>query len=1281
MLKDFKALKITLASPEEILAWSKGEVKKAETINYRTMRAEMDGLMCEKIFGPTKNYECFCGKYKKVRYKGIICDRCGVEVTNKRVRRERMGHIELSSPIVHIWYSFGVPNRLSMILDIPHKKLEAVIYFASFLVVDVDEDAKAKATSKVGEVLDDAVKVIAKEIKEEISNEEKMFKGEMEEGKKHLKKDKSAELQIEKLKVDHNKKLASIRESFAQKEMKLRDEHKALKDLIERVTLGETVTQEEHDRLVENDFNFFKVSMGAEAIMSLLEKVDLDKEVVKLQKEIEKSRSVIKTKKLVARHRLLKAMNKAGIKPVWMIMKHLPVIPADLRPIIQLAGGRFATSDLNDLYRRVINRNNRLKKLIDLGAPEIILRNEKRMLQESVDALLDNSHRFGNAVLNSRNQPYKSLSDMLRGKQGRFRQNLLGKRVDYSGRAVIVAGPDLKSFECGIPHVIALELFKPFIIKEVIGRGFASNIKAAKVFFEEKSPEVYDILEEVIKDRPVLLNRAPTLHKQGIQAFYPVLTTGNAIRINPLVCKGFNADFDGDQMAVHVPLSVEAIKEAKERMMPDSNVLLMADASPVVNAAKDIIVGVYYLSKMDDGEAKVFSSVDEAKREYDLGLISHSAKIKIMIEDKFIETSIGRVILNSYLPKDYGFVNKQFDSAQISGTVADIFTKYGAKESINVLDSFKELGFKYLTISGLSISIDDYKISPAREGLVEVANKQENELNENYMSGMITKDEKLKLSQDIWADTTNKVVEETLKEYKSDNPIIIFDKSGGLPAKDPLRQSAAIRGLIMDAQGHIVALPLKSNYKLGLNTFEYFVASKGTRKGLADTALKTSESGYLTRKLCDVAQDIITRRDDCGTERGIYLYRNSNRRLSFEKRITGRIANEDIKDGKEVLVKRGELIGALVAKKIDAIKGLDKLFVRSPLTCDSVNGICVQCYGSNLSTQKLADKGLAVGIIAGQAMGQAATQLTLNTKHAAAKVGTDITQGLPRVEELFEARSPKSKALIAEISGKVKIVENKETGERTLRISETEKIERKYELKKGDEITFARAKKVKKGDTLVIKADKSELKAPIDGEVSKTGEIIDFKGTRHLEVNHELENNMMLQVEDGASVIAGTRLTDGSIDPKELMLFGSLELSQQYVIDNIQEVYGIQGIALDDKHVEIVVRKMSDYVRVIDEGDTDFLSGDIIAYSIIRKANHDLKEKGLRTAKFIREFLGVTQAAIKTQSFLSAASFQEQVRVLSEAALIGKMDDLKGLKENVIIGRPVPLGTKNVEME
>ncbi|MEI6886970.1 MAG: DNA-directed RNA polymerase subunit beta' [bacterium] len=1284
MIKDFKALKLTLASPDDILAWSKGEVKKAETINYRTMRAEMDGLMCEKIFGPTKNYECFCGKYKKVRYKGIICDRCGVEVTNKRVRRERMGHIELASPVVHIWYSFGVPNKLSMILDIPHKKLEAVIYFASFLVVDVDYEKKDACIKKLNDDLEDKIKDLGKELKSEIDNEEKMYKGELEEAKKRLKKDKSAELQLEKLKGDNNKKLAMIRETIAAKEMKLKEEFKLMEDLAEGTSVGETITQEDHDKLVENDLKFFSVQMGADAIKTLLEKVDLVKEVKLLEKEKEKTRSVAKLKKIVQRHRMLKSMIQSGVKPGWLIVKHLPVIPADLRPIIQLAGGRFATSDLNDLYRRVINRNNRLKKLMDLGAPEIILRNEKRMLQEAVDALLDNNHRFGNPVLNSRNQPYKSLSDMLRGKQGRFRQNLLGKRVDYSGRAVIVAGPDLTAFECGLPQVIALELFKPFIIREIIGRGYASNIKAAKTFFDEKSPEVYDILEEVIKERPVLLNRAPTLHKQGIQAFYPVLTEGNAIRINPLVCKGFNADFDGDQMAVHVPLSEEAIKEAKERMMPDSNVLLMADASPVVNAAKDIIVGCYYLTRIDEKteEVKNYSSSDEILKEYALGLVKHDQKIKVLLNGEFLETTVGRIIINSKLPEDYAFVNSQFDSGKISAVVSDIFTKYGARKSIEVLDSFKTLGFEYLTKSGMSISIDDYIISPLREGLVEEANKKEETLNEQFMGGMITQAEKSKLSQDIWMDTTNKVVDVTLKEYTIDNPIIFFDKSGGLPSKDPLRQSAAIRGLILDAQGHVVPLPLKSNYKIGMNTFEYFVAAKGTRKGLADTALKTSESGYLTRKLCDVAQDMITRISDCHTEHGTYLLRSSNRRLTFDKRITGRVPSEDLmsSDGKEVLAKMNEMITVDTARKIEADKEITKIKVRSALTCEAENGVCCMCYGSNLSTQAMVEKGLAVGIIAGQAMGQAATQLTLNTKHLAAKVGTDITQGLPRVEELFEARTPKSKALIAQIDGKVKIIEDKETGIKSIRISETEKIEKKYTMQKGDELKFARAKKVKKGDIIVIKEDKSELKAPIDGDVSKDGDLIIFKGTRNLEVEHELEKEAIITIADGDNVLAGTQLTDGSVDPKELMLFGALEKSQQYVIDSIQEVYGIQGIALDDRHVEIVVRKMSDYVRIVDEGESDLLQGDILPYSVVRTINKGLKDRGRGTSKFIREFLGITSASIKTPSFLSAASFQEQVRVLSEAALMGKVDDLKGLKENVIIGRPVPLGTKNVEM-
>jgi DNA-directed RNA polymerase subunit beta' len=1089
------------------------------------------------------------------------------------------------------------------------------------------------------------------------------------------------EMRIEQFNDKQRKDIAKVKSIFAQKEDKLKTKLNEKLSLVKSVNVGSTLSEEDVNMLREYGTDFFESGMGAEAIDQLLSKVELGKLVDKLKEEQAETKSQAKKVKYIQRLRILEGMLRNNIDPTWLVMKVLPVIPPELRPIIQLPGGRFATSDLNDLYRRVINRNSRLKRLINLGAPEIILRNEKRMLQESVDALIDNSHRPGNPVQNSKQQPYKSLSDMLRGKQGRFRQNLLGKRVDYSGRSVIVAGPELNIYQCGLPKTIALELFKPFVIREIIADGLAPNIKSAKHYFESKSDKVWDILEGVIQNRPVLLNRAPTLHKQGIQAFFPVLIEGNAITVHPMVCKGFNADFDGDQMAVHLPLSDKAVEEVMERMFADSNLLLMADGSPVIGVQKDMALGIYYLTgelKDQKEVTQVFSSFDKVVGAYERDELDLRAKVRVLSEDGFIETSAGKIKFNELMPEGFDFINERIGKKEVGKLAASILKKFNSEVTIKFLDSVEKTGFKYATKAAYSTSMDDFKVSPMTKKLIEKVEKREEQLTKDYYNGLLTLSEKKRLTEEAWMEVIDEIATVTWKEYQDpENPLYVYETSGALPIANPLRQIAGVKGLILDPLGNIVELPLRSNYKDGLPTLEYFVAARGTRKGLADTALKTAESGYLTRKLVDVAQDIITREEDCGTDQGITLFANENRMIKFPQRITGRFAAEDIIDPKKkgVILKKGEMITEDVAIQVEKL-GLESLTVRSPLTCRAHEGICQKCYGINLGTQKLVDQGMAVGVIAAQAMGEAATQLTLNTKHLAGRAGIDITQGLPRVAELFEARTPKGKALLSEVGGVVKVVENNKGEVDQLIISDRKKYVKEYEVKKGDKLSFARTKKVKKGDTLLTRKDGSVLEAEMDGQVKAKDEKVILEVDKIIEKVYEIPEEMRLVVKDGQEIRKGQSLTIGSLSPKELMDYTTPEEAQKYIIDNIQETYGIQGIAIDDKHVESIVRQMFKYVRVITPGDSQLLPGDFVNYIMVSEMNADLKKAGKELIKSRRVLLGITAASLNTESFLSAASFQEQVRVLTDAALVGKVDHLRGLKENVIIGRPVPLGAQ-----
>ncbi|WP_039767334.1 DNA-directed RNA polymerase subunit beta' [Caldicellulosiruptor sp. F32] len=1147
-LFNFDAIKISLASPEKIREWSRGEVKKPETINYRTLKPEKDGLFCEKIFGPTKDWECHCGKYKKVKYKGVVCDKCGVEVTKSKVRRERMGHIELAAPVSHIWYFKGVPSRMGLILDMTPRNLEKVLYFAAYVVIDPGD----------------------------VPN-------------------------LEKKQILSEKEYRELKEKYG-------------------------------DR--------FRAGMGAEAIKELLKEIDLDKLSQELRQELETATGQKKLK-IIKRLEVVEAFRKSGNRPEWMILDVIPVIPPELRPMVQLDGGRFATSDLNDLYRRVINRNNRLKKLMELGAPDIIIRNEKRMLQEAVDALIDNGRR-GRPVTGPGNRPLKSLSDMLKGKQGRFRQNLLGKRVDYSGRSVIVVGPELKIYQCGLPKEMALELFKPFVMKKLVEKGICNNIKNAKKAVERQRSEVWDILEEVIKDHPVLLNRAPTLHRLGIQAFEPVLVEGRAIRLHPLVCTAYNADFDGDQMAVHVPLSAEAQAEARFLMLSANNLLKPADGKPIVVPTQDMVLGIYYLTlekKGDKGEGMMFSSEDEALLAYEHKVVGLHAKIKVKrtiekdgeVISGIVETTPGKIILNQVIPQDLGFVDRskkenlvkyEIDTLvdkKMLGKIIDRCIKvHGNTRTAEILDEIKELGFRFSTRGAITISVSDMVIPGVKQKLIAEAEQKVENVEKLYRHGLISDEERYEQVISIWNEIKDKLTEELIRNLDEFNPIFMMANSGARGSKNQISQLAGMRGLMANPSGKTIEMPIKSNFREGLNVIEFFISTHGARKGLADTALRTADSGYLTRRLVDVAQDIIVREEDCGTDKGIWVeeIRDGTEIIeTLEERVIGRYAAADILHPQtgEVIVKRNELITEEIAQKIvDA--DIKSVYVRSVLECKTRYGVCAKCYGLDLGTGQPVNVGEAVGIIAAQAIGEPGTQLTMRTFHTGGIAGQDITQGLPRVEELFEARKPKGVAIISEIEGYVSIKEDKK---RTITVRNDNGEERTYEVPYG----------------------------------------------------------ARLKVNDGDYVKAGDELTEGSINPHDLLRIKGPRGVQSYLLAEVQKVYKMQGVDINDKHIEIIIRQMMKKVKIEDPGDTELLPGDIVEIYRFEEENDRAIAEGKRPALGRRVLLGITKAALSTESFLSAASFQETTRVLTDAAIKGKVDPLIGLKENVIIGKLIPAGT------
>jgi len=1219
-ITDFDSLKITVASAEDIKNWSYGEVIKPETINYRTFKAEKDGLFDERIFGPTKDFECYCGKYKRIRYKGIICDRCGVEVTYSRVRRERMGHINLAAPVIHVWFSKGSPSKLSIFLGKSQKELESIVYYASYLVMTIDEEKRKEAQKRLNEVKNQRIDELKRQVEEEQKELESEEKEKLEEIDKTLKKERR-ELAFEETKVMYRQKNVALEKRYQRDSLRIEEIFKRISDIVKGLKQWDVLSEEEYVRLLEyNVLLFFEVETGANAILSAIESMDLPKIIGELREEVHSS-SGQKQLKLLKRLHLIESIVEAGFDVTAMILRVIPVLPPDLRPMVQLNGGRFATSDLNDLYRRVINRNNRLNHLISLGAPEIILRNEKRMLQESVDYLIDTSIRASQTQ-----RQFKSLSDILRGKQGRFRKNLLGKRVDYSGRSVIIVGPELKLNQCGLPKEMALELFKPFVIREVIARGLTTpNAKAAKRFIEKRPPEVFDILEEITKNHPVLLNRAPTLHKLGFQAFYPVLVEGSAIKIHPCVCAGYNADFDGDQMAIHVPLSSRAQKEAAELMMPEANLLKPADGNPITLPNKEMALGAFYLTSIDESRRRkvlpAFSSENEAQLAYSLRKIDLREPVRVKIENKILETSVGRILFNESLSAiSMPFLNQPVKAATIREIITKAMTEHTKEEISALIDKIKEIGFIAATISGISVSTFDLKMLPEKRKLTDEAEKKIKEIDLEYQQGLITNAEQKRLMNNVWLELTDRMADLTWDLFGDNDMVKVIAESGGARAgKDQIKQMAAMRGLIYDPLGRIVELPIKSNFREGLSIFEYVNSARGSRKGLTDSALKTADAGYLTRRLVDVAHDVIIREEDCGTDKGYDISLENRENINYlTNMLLGRVALKDIvsKKTKKVYVKKGEDIDHDKLQAILNDENVNSVQIRTPLLCSLKYGVCTACYGWDLSTYRRADMGTPVGVIGAQSIGEPGTQLTMRVKHFGGVVMSDVTQGLPRVEELFEVRKPKNMAPIAEISGKVEI----------------EKVE----------------------DGYIVKVKNSKVK-PIE------------------EREYFVPLASTLLVEDGQTVFAGTQLCEGHLDPKEILKVSGLEPSQQYLINQIQHVYESQGIAIHYKHFETIVRKMSDKVLIETAGNTPLLPGDLVSTIRFEEENAEVMSKGGEPATARETLLGVTKAALVTDSWLSAASFQETTQVLTDAALQGKVDHLIGLKENVIVGRLIPV--------
>ena len=1223
----FDELRIGLASAQNIRDWSFGEVKKPETINYRTLKPEKDGLFDEKIFGPTRDWECYCGKYKRVRFKGIICERCGVEVTRAKVRRERMGHIELAAPVTHIWYFKGVPSRLGYLLDLAPKDLEKVIYFAAYMITEVDEEAREEDMPQLEKKLANDRKKI--ETKRDVDLDARTKK--LESDIAELEADDAKSDVKRKVRESAERELKAIRERAERELTRLEDVWARFKNLkVQDLEGDENLYREMRDRYGM----YFKGDMGAAAIKKRLETFDLETEHAMLTDLSENGKGAKKTR-AIKRLKVVNAFMTTSNHPASMVLDCVPVIPPDLRPMVQLDGGRFATSDLNDLYRRVINRNNRLKRLADLGAPEIIVNNEKRMLQEAVDALFDNGRR-GRPVTGPGNRALKSLSDMLKGKQGRFRQNLLGKRVDYSGRSVIVVGPQLKLHQCGLPKQMALELFKPFVMKRLVDLNHAQNIKSAKRMVERARPVVWDVLEEVIAEHPVLLNRAPTLHRLGIQAFEPQLVEGKAIQIHPLVCTAFNADFDGDQMAVHLPLSAEAQAEARILMLSSNNILSPANGRPITSPTQDMVLGLYYLTMEREGElgeGRAFASVAEAIMAHDQHSVSLQAKVKIRVKGETLDTTIGRAIFNEALPADFPFVDHDVTKKAL-GAIVDKLAEFYPKVTVAAtLDALKSLGFHWATRAGATIGIEDVVTPPRKREILDGYETQADKVQSQYEKGLITDDERRQELIEIWTKATAEVGKAMEDNFPRVNPVWMMVYSGARGNMMQIRQIAGMRGLVANPKGEIIPRPIKSNFREGLSVLEYFISTHGARKGLADTALRTADSGYLTRRLCDVAQDVIIREEDCGTDRGLALPIATRQQAGnlvkhdhVETSVYGRTLAEDVEVNGEVLAKAGSDLGDRVIDSLIAA-GVDEVKIRSVLTCDSKVGQCAACYGRSLAAGQLVAVGEAVGIIAAQSIGEPGTQLTMRTYHTGGVAGDDITHGLPRIVELFEARTPKGVAPIAEAAGVVSFRED------------------------------AKGKKI--------------IVTPDDG-----GE----------EVAYPITRRQKLLVEEGQRVEVGQKMVVGAIDPKQVLRILGPRATQVHLVNEIQSVYRSQGVGIHDKHIEVIVRQMLKRITVLEAGDTDMLPGELVERGRFEAENRRVVTTGGKAASGRPELMGITKASLATESWLSAASFQETTRVLTDAALSEKSDPLLGLKENVIIGKLIPAGTglaryRNVRVE
>ncbi len=1273
-----KSLKFLLASPEDILSWSYGEVINAETINYRTLKPYMGGLMCERIFGPTKDFECYCGKYKRKKYAGIVCDKCGVEVTTRKVRRTRMGHIKLAAPVVHIWYAYGTPNKLVILLDIPYKKLVSIIYYTLYVITAVDEDKRTIALKKIVE----EYKKEKKEAKKEFALREKELQAKIAQLEKKLNSKKKLPLKLAMtVQNDYDaalKELASLKRNHKDQLEKLKEHFVELKKLVKTITYKSTLTEEQFMLFERYGITFFKVMMGAEAIRKLLSDIDIDEELKRLNVRFNQTKSTERA--LIERKiKYLQGFKKNNLRPEWMVLDVLPVLPADLRPIIQLTGGRFASSDLNDLYRRVINRNSRLNELITIGAPEVIIRNEKRMLQEAVDALIDNQHRFSAPISTRTGTPLKSLTELLRGKKGRFRRNLLGKRVDYSGRAVIVPGRDLSINECGLPRELALEVYKPFVLRGLIETGRALTISEAKELFEKKDPAVWDILEETVKNKVVLLNRAPSLHKYSIQAFYPKLVEGHAIRLNHLVTKGFNADFDGDAMNVFAILTDEALEEAKERMLPVHNLIKAADGNPIVSFANDMILGIYHLTYMkelkdkDKKNIRLFGEPYDAISMYYMGKLKLQEPIYTIVKNKQILTTAGRLIFNNYLPKGFRFVNETLTGSKANGILREIVLQYDKYTAQQFLDNVKLISLHFATLSGFSLGYIDIVPPKEREQAIREAKKKHLSIEQQYESGFITKEQRDQAIVELWRKVASDLTEKAWEQLPETNPLKEQVISGAKGNKSQFGQITAMIGIVNDIKGHPVPYPVLGAFGLGLNSFEYSLGARGGRKGMLDTALNTRNAGYLTRKLVDMAQDVITRVEDCGYKGdGIKISRDQARHMAFKERILGRYVTKDIVDPKteETIISKGEVITQEVAEIIDDA-GVNEVWVRSPLVCKAPLGICTKCYGYDFGTYDTVKIGSAVGVIAAQSCSEPATQLTLRTFHGGG-VAKDITMGLPYLQELLEMRTPKDPAIISPINGVVTIKD------RSIMITGKKPQRTYFVLDKEYKLNVKDSQIVKKGDLLFTTTKNTEIYAPFSGQTELKGQVLYLNGETDSVLKYRVSENQEILVEDGSEVKAGDILTSGKVDFKELAEYRTHLEVELELLDRMQSIFTDFQIDVRDIHWEVVIRQMGKLAKIIHPGDTGLVRGNFANKYLLDVRNQMLEEQGKDPIIYVNRLLGITTVALNADSVLSAMSFQEQPKVLSEAAILGKTDYLRGLKENVIIGHLLPLNERAI---